>query len=566
MKLQYLKLISRYRSLEPFEQAFPKHKLLKENLDPIGLVGLNGSGKSNFLELIADIFFEVEEYFLSENRLYKHFKPNYFAYADNKKQDYVLFEIRYKITVEGKEHEVTISRNENDKKNILFYKKEQVHDLFNSLENVIIPLEEARKYIPLVIAYTSGLNDLLTLPFVDLQDYYARQVAKAAREEDQIEVEPSIPSNLTENEKIPSPNLLLLNYDSNAAIVVSNFLLLPNNKLKSFRDTVRIKRMNSFRINIKLDNMAGAGAVEVTSELKSFIKALQDCASITEINKSPKGDTYILDFIVNDATKKLFEEKFRTAQKLFDALTKLNLLNTLCVPSSYRNTLRKRRGKGQLLRFPQIASLDKIFSIEKIELVITEPLVRTEYEKLSDGEHQFIHIVGGILLFDEKYPARDLLYLLDEPDTHFNPVWRSTLFYELDKSLVNKKIEFVLTTHSPFILSDIHGYNVFKFERKGPVVSFERSSKETYGATFNNVIDEVFQQVSSEVDHFEQQIAKRSFNDIIALSDEIEKVNSADQWEQKCNEFEQRIRMLGDSTQKIFIIQAYEKKASMFKK
>src|SRR5258705_13801829 len=98
MKIQYIKLHNKYRSLEPFEHYFPKHKLLKGHMDPICLVGLNGSGKSNFLELIADIFYDLEVFFLHEmeGNLYKEDSPKYFAYA-NRNQEPISFEINYKI-------------------------------------------------------------------------------------------------------------------------------------------------------------------------------------------------------------------------------------------------------------------------------------------------------------------------------------------------------------------------------------------------------------------------------------------------------------------------------------
>ncbi|QHV95579.1 AAA family ATPase [Spirosoma endbachense] len=216
MKLQEIKIFNRYRSLEPIPdgQKFPKLGLLKGKLDPIALVGLNGSGKSNFLELLADIFFELEVYFLQKQNIYTEESPNYFAFADNKKKEPIFFEIRYKIKVEGEEHEIKVVRKEDNKNEPLFYIKRIAHDLFSTINYVKLPNDKStRKYLPLVIAYTSGLNDLLTMPFVDLQDYYAQQVARQAL------------SNKGSQEKIVSPNLLLLNYESNAAIVVSNLLL-----------------------------------------------------------------------------------------------------------------------------------------------------------------------------------------------------------------------------------------------------------------------------------------------------------------------------------------------------
>ena len=237
----------------------------------------------------------------------------------------------------------------------------------------------------------------------------------------------------------------------------------------------------------------------------------------------------------------------------------------MCIKNSNRGLLRKRREKGQLTKFPQIASLDKIFSIENIELVINAPLVRTEYEKISDGEHQFIHIIGGILLFDEKGPERDLLYLLDEPDTHFNPLWRSDFFFQLETVLTNKSVEFIITTHSPFILSDCHGYNVFKFKRVEDKVSFKRVEQETYGSTYENVTEYLFDPNTAEYKNFDSRIAKMAYVDIEYLHKEISQVASKEKWDRQSENYLKRIRMLGESVDRLNLLEEFSRKAETFK-
>lgn len=551
MKLLSLKLGNRYRSLEPFEYKFLKHPLLEGRVDPMCLVGLNGSGKSNFLELISDIFYEVECFFLHTAKLYTKATPKYFPYANNKTREIILFEIEYQIKVKGKIEQIKITRSKETDNKLKFFINQKNTDLFSTEEYV--SLTNIRNYLPLVVAYTSGLNDLLTLPFIDLQDYYAQQVAQEALSSQDLK------------KTIPSPNLLLLNYDSNASIVVTNFLLGKDEKLAVFKNTLRIDRMNSFRIVIRLNKLYGNKKVEVTDELLGYITSLQDCASLSNIQLDEKrGSEYTFDFIIDDISKQLFLEKFGTSQKLFGALTKLNLLNTLCIKNANRNLLRKKREKGQLLKFPQISSLDKIFSIEKIELVLSKPKVRTEYEKISDGEHQFIHIIGGILLFDNENPDRDLLYLLDEPDTHFNPLWRSDFFFQLDKVLSNKDVEFLVTTHSPFILSDCHGYNVFKFTRIEDKITFDRVSQETYGATFDNISENLFEPMDQKYIHFNSRMAKMAFKDIEKLHFEISEIKQKDLWKQKSDNILKRIRMLGESVDRLLVLKEYTEKEEKF--
>ncbi|WP_375322386.1 hypothetical protein [Aliivibrio logei] len=86
MRLNRLKLVGRYKSIvgteqQPFIYTFKPNS---EGYSPICLVGLNGSGKSNFIELIADIFGYADRYF----------NPQYEC-AQDLTYD---FEIEYQIT------------------------------------------------------------------------------------------------------------------------------------------------------------------------------------------------------------------------------------------------------------------------------------------------------------------------------------------------------------------------------------------------------------------------------------------------------------------------------------
>ena len=66
-------------------------------------------------------------------------------------------------------------------------------------------------------------------------------------------------------------------------------------------------------------------------------------------------------------------------------------------------------------------------------------------KSLSDGEHQFLHSLGLALLYKDKR----CLYLLDEPETHFNPDWRAKFISRLrdcfnDESAKNKIREMLI--------------------------------------------------------------------------------------------------------------------------
>jgi restriction system-associated AAA family ATPase len=533
MKLKNLELLEPYRSLPTFSQTFPTSRLTKDlqEIDPICLVGLNGCGKSNLLELIADIFYFVDRYFLLNTYGVKKHRP-YEPYAKSKEKTELFFLIEYTIYVDKKLYWVKIERKNGKTKK----EKDPIFYVGNTRENYLLIQDGTeRNYLPKVIAYTSGLNELLSMPFMELQDYYAREVTYQVK------------TKKNKNKKIIPPNLMLMTYDTNALILIANYLLNNANKLEIFnrQDLLRIKDLDSFRIVIQLDKGIGKGkegGIELTKELEDYILALQNCATCSKIiEEEGKGNSYTFDYLVNDATKAAFRAAFGSPRELFEALYKLSLLNTFAISNDYRDELSNKRKKGIALKFPTISTLDKIFNIEQIEMILDVPKVRTQYFSLSDGEHQFIHIVGGVLLFDEKDSKQDILYLFDEPETHFNPEWRRRLFSLMMEKMENFENEIITTTHSPFILSDCRGYNVFVFKREGKNVSFTRSNWETYGSSFSFILKNIF--------GFEDEISEKSKEDLDALAqlgrDDLESMI-------------EQIRLFGDSIEKLLVLKRIE--------
>lgn len=126
---------------------------------------------------------------------------------------------------------------------------------------------------------------------------------------------------------------------------------------------------------------------------------------------------------------------------------------------------------------------------------IKELLLRS----FSDGEHQFIHTMGICLLLKD----RRTLLLLDEPETHFNPSWRAKFIKVLNESVSSGKPkdlpngdfnihllkDILLTSHSPFIISDCLPDNVILFEKNDDGVTSAKKVSElddtfnTYGTS-----------------------------------------------------------------------------------
>ena len=110
---------------------------------------------------------------------------------------------------------------------------------------------------------------------------------------------------------------------------------------------------------------------------------------------------------------------------------------------------------------------------------------------LSQGERKlftdFIFINNAIHL-DEH------ILMFDEPDFTLHPNWQKKYFNELIRLLSNyknKKFHIIITSHSPFILSDLPKDNVIFLEKGKQVYPFE-NNQQTFGANIHTLLSHGF--------------------------------------------------------------------------
>lgn len=110
-------------------------------------------------------------------------------------------------------------------------------------------------------------------------------------------------------------------------------------------------------------------------------------------------------------------------------------------------------------------SLYLIESISKINLEVKskEKGVVFDFSSLSEGEQQLITVIGLILITGDE----DTLFLLDEPDTHLNPNWQReyvNLLHNFNLNDFNSHI--ILSTHSPLLVQATDARaDIFLFKR-----------------------------------------------------------------------------------------------------
>lgn len=93
--------------------------------------------------------------------------------------------------------------------------------------------------------------------------------------------------------------------------------------------------------------------------------------------------------------------------------------------------------------------------------------------ELSEGELQLLS-VWGLVRYSEE---RSCLFLLDEPDTHLNPMWSSRYIRNLEKALEGgEKSQLLMTTHDPIVIGELSREQV-RILKRDPVCGSVQSMK-----------------------------------------------------------------------------------------
>ena len=226
---------------------------------------------------------------------------------------------------------------------------------------------------------------------------------------------------------------------------------------------------------------------ELTKGLFTKIENLKKCATIFYADEQTQK--LILDFHIDDEVKKAFERHFYSALELFEFFGMLTLLNLYQTDKERREKIYQSSSLYVKGRLATLAWEDRVFRFKNFVIQKTNHEILSK--ELSDGEHQFLHTIGIALLY-KNTPS---LFLLDEPETHFNPDWRAKYISILKKCFEGDKQtpEVLISSHSPFIVSDTKEDNVLIFEKdENGLVDCKKADFNTFGASVNKITMSVF--------------------------------------------------------------------------
>jgi restriction system-associated AAA family ATPase len=557
MKLLRLKITDPegFRSLPcGFEHHFRTEWRLQDELAqendfaPFVCAGPNGSGKSNLLEALAAIFFQLEVL-----RVRRSFLPE--ALQDEAPDiSPVAFELDYLIRVPAEYR----SPDSPPWAKVGVWKKagESVRFLWENQGDFSTDVYEAFKgghadiLLPrYVLGYSSGENEILSLPFfkmrfVQFDEYWnalTRQLSYPGHPETRLAYLDSgfsqailLCNLLFQDEATLQPfredvgiealrefRIILRRRIPIDAAQLEAFDLADEDQKRERRNRIqaeaRTRGLTESDISQSVDDwvrreiIKGNPALSETDEPGStryrlnllqllegdeksslVVGALKRCATLSYIDDA--SDALVFDYWVNEATRLAFRENFDgSALVLFQAFQVLLTLNLYAVSETLKTDLYTSTSHYVSETVPTLASDQRIMRFKFVRFTkhgVAEPMMLKE---LSDGEHQLLHSLGLCLLFR----GTNSLFLLDEPETHFNPDWRANFISRLRQCLPGNgefAQEMLITTHTPFLISDSKPDKVLVFakDKSSGEVSISHPPYNTLGASINKITMSTF--------------------------------------------------------------------------
>lgn len=471
------------------------------SFQPLCLIGPNGSGKSQFLQSLAEAFQALLHAVVPEEERRdvdptSEFSLRYVLHGPNTEDDVEVEAVALRGSTE--DHRLVI-------------RCRSIGEDWSDVE-----ADEAKALLPTrIVAYTSGENETLSLPFLASRIAYADEIQRLA-----------IPTADEENptsRTAPTPRLMLIDYSTHLEVLVANLLLASPEQRAYVLRQANLENLRSVRCIVSLNHRAVKNGVkrrpdskrkgvQLTDELERYIETLQTCATTWDYDEA--AERYVFDFWIDEESRLGFGSAFKTPFELYLALHKLALLNDLAISSPARKRfeadVRKRRFATRL---PEPPEEDKVFRFEEITF---HPIRGNEggkadpvdYVSLSDGEHQLVQMLGVFSMVDEP----NVLFLLDEPESHLNPIWRVKFMSQLGEvptargnrrdpqSLVGAQ-DVVITTHAPFVPSDLPRHQVIIFRRseeseiQNPAsvgIQARRPNIQTFGASYDQILEQCF--------------------------------------------------------------------------
>lgn len=512
MKLLYL-WVKKYKNLENLEFYFlPNHRIFKNekentislriekkdndffrlfdsNIDYTAIVGENGTGKSNLLEIICEysnigkysdiftIFIDKEKYYYFHNNEKIKINPytpdtadeNYILKKDIKKLNSISNETILYTEVPSKHifETKTIS-------NISFWNKVQIKQQEFIKKFIVENFDEDHH---LYYSNNFNLKNLDEENFNDILLNKSIEIIKNSLQLKQLKLKKHLKF---------SPDIGKEESELEFTFDHENFNEIDPVDVKKVTKIVLYTIISNFKFN---DEDSGL--------ILEFIEELDNILYISVEEEGNWSYNTVIDLIQNEAYIPIFKSKDLT--NIVDEVKKFeteykSLINKLNKDINFTTSIYKN--KAVLSINLEVCSIKLIEQLELFNTYLTFPIFSITWKfELSAGEESFLYLFASLyekLIEKNLNEKKSITIVIDEIEAFLHPNWQK-LFIDSINTFLNlelfKKFDFhiILTTHSPFLLSDLTDGNIIYLQKDKNNLSKNVSNEITIDTFAGNI-------------------------------------------------------------------------------
>jgi len=510
------------------------------------IVGKNGSGKSNLIDFFKNLLPDKQEaikykseYILvlkinNELKLYHHFNGE-FSYKTENINLEITSEKRVSFELDNKYQEYSKGiKVLTDNFDIIFYSsffdgKNELREFathnvtstkfYNISTNYILPewIEEtneiSKKNSPILLLKREEIKKQLDL----IRNKKLYNTLNFGVKINKLKIEIKRPDknfvnfkNLIEVEKERDK---LIEEDEEKKEIDEDFIEKIRSKIKLVNQFVMEKCIANFIIRnfkeIIQKEFKETEYANFNCFIRGITKKIQNNIKKTEKDKDEKGD--IFREIRSNYSLQELSKVNNKRRSLENLINKIEKIKEFC-----QNELKKileisyidKKDLNLYVKLNKIeiinSFLDKNFELFEEELLIFDFIELSSGEKIILSQFSRLnHIAKQIKKEKEKEKeirnAKGMILLLDEPDVQLHPEWKRNLLNNyinfINEAFEKEFIQIILTTHSPFILSDLPKENIIFLDRDTEgfckVIKMEEM-KQTFAANIHTIFTNSF--------------------------------------------------------------------------
>lgn len=203
-----------------------------------------------------------------------------------------------------------------------------------------------------------------------------------------------------------------------------------------------------------------------------------------------------------------------------------------------------------------------------------DSFIKFHWRNLSSGEKAFFTLFSRLnyasnrIKGENDHEIESIILMIDELDLYFHPEWQrkylSILLEFIPQIFIDKKVQLLLSTHSPFITSDLPTQNIRFLEKRiteGKEVyeycSFiERTDQNTFGANIYTLLADSFYMENG----FAGEFAQRKINQLL---DDLSQARNDSSPIKNWDELFFKISMIGEPVIKEKLLELYNNQNQM---